>query len=50
MTEDNFIEFLKSDPSLKKLLDTALPIAKSHDKPLKDIIPKVFEEYQSYKP
>ncbi len=48
MREKNFIEFLESDPSLKKLLEIALPIAKHQQRPLKDIIPKVFEEYRLY--
>ena len=47
MTEESFIKFLESDPSLKKLLEIALPIAQHQDKQLKDVIPKVFEEYQS---
>jgi len=47
VTEESFIKFLESDPSLKKLLEIALPIAQHQDKQLKDVIPKVFEEYQS---
>ena len=45
MTEEIFIEFLESVPSLKKLLEIALPVAQRQDKQLKDVIPKVFEEY-----